>query len=201
MRPRYWGRRLVPPRSPAGLSTQPAHRRERPRLGPAGRVRRRSKGRSRLCAAGEMMSPAGSAKPIAFQSGCALRKCDECALILNVQNAYMIAYMTWCRSHTWRAAQRSPCLRAPRRSPHTSCRGTSCAPAYTARGPGGVAPASNSARPLGRVKGALRRSLVPFVAPLTRPARSQLRWLLPERRRSSSLHLDLSAEFDHEPRW
>jgi hypothetical protein len=83
---------------------------------------------------------------------------------------------------------------------HVVSRRKSCACADW-RGHDGVAPVFNSARPLGRVKGALRRSLVRLVAPLTRPARSRRGWLLPERRRGVAPHLDLYAEFDYALRW
>jgi hypothetical protein len=107
----------------------------------------------------------------------------------HVHDAVQIA----CRS----AAPLSPCTRAPRRSRRPSCRRAGRCARVVARGHDGIAPIPNSPRPLGRVKGALRRSLVTFVAPLTRPARSRPGWLLPERRRRLSLPLDLNAEFDH----
>lgn len=144
------------------------------------------------------MSPAGRAQARAFQSG--RRSADrvtnardfECTKRVHdrVHDVVEIA----CMAGGTRVAMHT-CTEAV--TAHVVLRHTLSARVHCARGPGGVAPASNSARPLGRVKGALRRSLVTFVAPLTRPARSQLRWLLPERRRSLSLHLDLNAEFHH----
>jgi len=72
LRTRDWelmGRRSVPPPLPAGLSTQPAHRRERPRSAP-GEIRSAPfKGRSRLCAAGKVMSPVAARKRACFRAG------------------------------------------------------------------------------------------------------------------------------------
>jgi len=188
----------VPPRSPAGLSTQPAHRRERPRSASLETYSAPFKGSFTSVCRRRNDEPGWqrTAERVSDWE----RGADRVTIraVLTVQNTVRdrvhgvvqiagIAGATKVAMHRYTEA-----VTADVRS-----RGKVVRRRTLACGQGASLRSFNSARPRGRVKGALRRSLVTLGRALDPPARSRRGWLLPERRRSVSLHLDRYAEFDH----
>ena len=192
------GRRSVPPRSAAGLSTQPAHRRERPRSAPREtcsapfkgsftsvcRRRNDEPGRQR---AGERVSERERGADRVTNTRdfeCSKRVHDRVHDVVQIagmaggtkvaMHTYTEAVTAHVRSRASRAPAYAACGHGRRRSGLQFC--------ATARAGQGCA------SPLPCDVGSA----------LDPPARSRRGWLLPERRRGVSLlHLDLYAEFDH----